>query len=180
MRIDPAPRWRYIEGVYNTATKAGTMKKTFLLPAVLLSLAAFSACTPTVAVRGNLLEPQALGDVQPGVDTQADVMRKLGSPTTKAPFDENVWYYLGQRTEKNGILDPKITEERIVRLTFNQKGILDHAEDVSGHREDIPYSREKTQTSGNDITVLQQLLGNMGRFNKADEGGSGGIGSPGR
>ena len=31
---------------------------------------------------------------------------------------------------------------------------------------DVPHVRRKTPTSGNDITVMEQLIGNVGRFNK--------------
>jgi hypothetical protein len=40
----------------------------------------------------------------------------------------------------------------------------------SSGREDVPYVREKTPTSGQEMTVLQQFVGNLGRFNKQGEG----------
>lgn len=149
------------------------MKKIVPFVFVPLACAALFGCTPTFDVRGNLLDKQTIAEVQVGVDTQSDVLRKLGSPTTKAPFDDNIWYYMGQRTEKKGILDPKILEERVIRTTFNAEGVLASIEDVSNKRENIPYISDKTPTSGNEMTVMQQLLGNVGRFNKKD--GDGGV-----
>ncbi len=128
-----------------------------------------SACTPTYEVRGNIIQEHQFTSVQAGVDTQSDVMRKLGSPTTRAPFDENVWYYLGQETEKRGILDPEVKNERIVAVRFNAEGIVETIEDIDSNRVDIPYARRKTPTSGSELTVMQQLLGNVGRFNKEED-----------
>lgn len=136
-----------------------------LLGAALIGLA---ACTPTKSVRGNLLQDYQISSVQAGVDTQSEVMRKLGSPTTTAPFDNKVWYYLGQETEKRGILDPEVKNERIVAVFFDENGVVTKLENVDPRRNDVPYVREKTPTSGQEMTFMQQLLGNMGRFNKAE------------
>lgn len=123
-----------------------------------------SACTPTHNVRGNLIEDYQLEDIQAGVDGRSDILRKLGSPTTRAPFDDDVWYYLGQETEKRGVFDPEVKNERVVVVFFNDDGIVEKIEDVDTNRMNIPVARDKTQTSGNEITVMQQLLGNIGRF----------------
>ncbi|HEY8192233.1 MAG TPA: outer membrane protein assembly factor BamE, partial [Alphaproteobacteria bacterium] len=75
-----------------------------------------------------------------------------------------------QTTEKKGILDPKVTEERIVMVDFDAAtGMVKTIKDVGGNREDIPYERRKTPASGNEITVLQQFFGNLGKFNAASE-----------
>ena len=103
--------------------------------------------------------------LQPGTSTKSDVLRAMGSPTTQDPFDDNKWYYIGQVTEKRGVLDPKVVDERIVLVHFDEDGLLDTIRDVGGNREDIPFERSKTPTSGNEITVLQQFFGNLGRFN---------------
>ncbi|MBU0800186.1 MAG: outer membrane protein assembly factor BamE [Alphaproteobacteria bacterium] len=125
-----------------------------------------AACAPTQAVRGNMVEDHVLATVQPGVDNAADVMRKMGSPTARDPFDPAVWYYIGQKTEKRGILDPKVAEERVLIARFSPEGTLESLTEREGGRNEIPVSREKTPTSGNEITFMQQLLGNLGKFNK--------------
>lgn len=136
-----------------------------ILSLALLAVTALSGCAPTRDVRGNLLQDEQVAEVVKGQDTRSDVLRKLGSPTTKAPFDDNVWYYLGQETEKRGVLDPEVTDERVVVVFFDGEGIVQDVQDVDNARTEIPYIRRKTQTSGNEVTVLQQFFGNLGRFN---------------
>lgn len=145
------------------------MKTLRILACAALTAAMIGGCTPTHTVRGNMLEDYQIAEVVPGQDSHTDVLRKLGSPTTKAPFDENVWYYMGQETEKRGILDPEIKDERIVMVVFNDQGVVDRVEDVANERVDLPYVRRKTPTSGNEVTVLQQFFGNLGRFNTEGE-----------
>ena len=132
----------------------------------LTALLCLSACTPITANRGNMLDDYQMKEVQPGVDGRDEVVRKIGSPTTVAPFDDNTWYYMGQKTSKTGILDAKVTEERIVVVTFAQDGLVDKIVERKDGREDIPITQRKTPSSGNDFTFMQQMLGNLGKFNK--------------
>lgn len=155
------------------------MKKTSLFLTAAASLLVLTQCTPTINTRGNLLLDEQVADVKAGTDSVSDVLRKLGSPTTKAPFDDRVWYYLGQETEKSGILDPKINKERIVQVTFDDAGLVTKIEDIDPNRMDIPYVRDKTPTGGNEITAMQQFMGNLGRFNKTGGGRPGGTIDPG-
>ena len=141
------------------------MRKTTKVLLISATLTALGACTPVVAQRGNMLEDYQPQELQPGVSMKSDVLRVLGSPTTQATFDENTWYYLGQKKEKRGIMDAQVAEERVVVVKFKPDGVLDDFYDAEGDRMDIPYARTKTPTHGNELTFMQQLLGNMGRFN---------------
>lgn len=147
-----------------------SMKNIFSLLTLLLTGALMAACTPTMNTRGNIVEDFRMAEVTPGISTKSNVLKSLGSPTTMAPFDENVWYYIGQKMEKKGIFDPKVVEEKVVVVAFNEEGIVDTMEEIDANRMNIPKVRDKTKTGGNDITVLEQILGNVGKFNKADQG----------
>ena len=144
------------------------MKKTTAL-ALSAALITISACSPVRDTHGNFLKPHAINSVQTNIDTKTEIIQKLGSPTTIAPFDENVWYYLGQKTVKKGIFDAQVEEERVVQVRFNDEGFVTAVNEVDQDRINIPLSEEKTHTGGNDVTILQQLLGNRGKFNTPHE-----------
>ena len=127
------------------------------------------ACTPTEATRGNIVEDYRMAEIVPGVSTKTNVLQSLGSPSTQAPFDENVWYYIGQKTEQRGIFDPKVVDKKVVVVAFNPEGVVDTIEKINADQIDVPHVRRKTPTSGNEIGVMEQLLGNVGRFNKPKE-----------
>ncbi|MEM8833426.1 MAG: outer membrane protein assembly factor BamE [Pseudomonadota bacterium] len=136
----------------------------------LLSLSLFvMACTPTQSNRGNMVEDFRLSELTPGISTRNNVLRSLGSPTAKAPFDENTWYYLGQKMEQKGIFIPEVKEERIIVAAFDDEGILQRLEELERDRIDVPTVDRETPTGGNEITVVEQILGNVGRFNKVGE-----------
>jgi len=141
----------------------------FLLIASILLI---SACSPTVAQRGNMLEDYQVEDITAGESKRSDVLRALGSPTTKSTFDPTVWYYIGQETEKRGIFDPKVTKERVFLVAFDPEGTLEAVEEIDRERINIPYVRTKTPTHGNETTIVQEFLGNLGKFNPQQQAGS--------
>ncbi len=138
--------------------------RTIVFSALLALLA--TACTPMQATRGNIVEDYRMAEIIPGVSSRTNVLQSLGSPTTTAPFDDNIWYYIGQKTEKRGIFDPEVVEKKVVVVAFKDDGIVYTIQDVDAELIDVPHVRRKTPTSGNDITVMEQLIGNVGRFNK--------------
>ena len=131
-----------------------------------IGLLVFSGCSPTTANRGNLVEDFRLDEVLIGISSRSDVIRHIGSPTTQSPFDENIWYYMGQKTEKHSVFDPQVVEEKIVMVAFDNKGIVQKIEHIDNGRINVPLVERETPTSGNDFTVMQQIIGNIGRFNK--------------
>ncbi len=56
---------------------------------------------------------------------------------------------------------------RTIRLSCD--GVVDTIERIDAPGVDVPHVRRKTPTSGNEITVMEQLIGNVGRFNKQKE-----------
>jgi outer membrane protein assembly factor BamE (lipoprotein component of BamABCDE complex) len=145
------------------------MKNKTSILSVLIACGLIAACSPTQSTRGNIVEDFRMTEIIPGISTRNNVLKSLGSPTTTAPFDDNTWYYIGQKMEKKGIFDPKVVDEKVVMVTFNEEGIVNTLEEINSERLDIPKIRRKTKTGGNEITILEQVLGNVGRFNKPAE-----------
>ncbi len=143
-------------------SKLLTYSSVFLLSIASISI---SGCTPTHSVRGNYLKDYQITEVVAGTDTEYDVVKKLGSPTAKSTFDDKIWYYIGQETEKRGIFDATVTDEQVVVVTFDEKKTVQTIEIADADRIDLPYTKDSTPTSGNEITVMQQLVGNIGKFN---------------
>lgn len=137
-----------------------------LLCAVLFGLIAASACTPIVATRGNLLSEDKVAAIQPAVSSRADVEQQWGPPTTIAPFDSNVWYYIGETTAQKGIFEPEVTKRQMIRVTFGSDDKVEQvaAIDPKDGRE-IAFVDRKTSTAGKEFTAFQQFVGNLGKFN---------------
>ncbi len=138
-----------------------------LTVAAALSLS-MSACAPRVDARGNLPDPESVAQIKAGESTRNDVTALLGSPSTMSNFDGEAWYYISKRTETTAFFAPEVENQQILVVNFDILGKVAKLNTLGLKEGRIidPVSR-KTPTSGNEITLLQQLFGNLGRFNKS-------------
>ena len=128
------------------------------------------ACTPTVSTHGHSLSAGDLAQIQPGVTSREEVARLLGSPSTIGTFEKERWFYVSQRNEVVSFYQADVTQQDVVRIDFDGNGIVS---DVRAHGLELAQAIEpdpnKTLTLGNELTAVQQILGNIGRFNSTPE-----------
>lgn len=130
-----------------------------------------AACSPVLATRGNLIDDERFGLIAVGRSTVNDVANVFGSPTTVSTFDRRTWYYIGQRTQKVAFFDPEVIERRVVRVEFTDTGIVSRIEDLDlDDAQAVELVERETPTLGRRLTVMEQLLGNFGRFNTPRRG----------
>jgi outer membrane protein assembly factor BamE (lipoprotein component of BamABCDE complex) len=133
---------------------------------VFLALPALAACAPEISTHGYRLDQASLARLEPGRTTRDQALQLLGSPSSVATFDDHVWYYVTQRTERRSFYQENVVEQQVVAVTFDDLDrvrSIDH-KGLSDAREVEPVSRT-TPTSGNELSVLEQFIGNIGRFN---------------
>ena len=137
-------------------------------PAALIagvSLLALAACSPQVAKRGQVVDPQAASQLQAGRSTMAEVQKALGSPSMVGTFDKNVWYYLGQDVERVAFFAAEATDRKIVAVKFDDKGVVQQVAQLSlADGKQVELVARETPTAGNETTLMQDLFGNIGRF----------------
>lgn len=137
---------------------------TRLLLCCTLPFLLLAGCAPTIANRGNIVDADKLAEIKPGSSTREEVATKLGTPTQVSTFDEKIWYYFGQQTEQYSFLAPEVTERQTIAIAFNDEGVVTAINKLNPN--DVatidPVSR-RTPTYGHETTVLEQLVGNLGR-----------------
>jgi outer membrane protein assembly factor BamE (lipoprotein component of BamABCDE complex) len=129
-----------------------------------------AACTSSISTHGHRLDDAALAQIEPGQSAQGDVIQLLGSPSSLATFDDRTWYYVSQRTERHSFYHTTVVAQDVVAIEFDEQGTVSRIDrhDLNGAREIDLVDRE-TPTSGNEMSVLEQFLGNIGRFNPTDD-----------
>lgn len=135
----------------------------------LAALLTFSACSPIVATRGNLISDTKMKDLSEGTSTRADVVQHWGPPTAESSFDTNTWYYIGETTEQQGIFAPKVIKRRMIRVSFNPEDndtVVEIKDLDITTAQDIALVERKTPTAGKEFTAVQQFIGNIGKFNR--------------
>ena len=141
------------------------MLRTKLLIAAISAAALTAACAPTVGQNGFQAIDAKPADILAGTDTKQTVLTKLGTPSTTSTFEsDSIWYYMSQVTEKYTYNRPQVTQRTITEITFNDAGQVAAVRTLGledGQR--IAMNDRETPTRGRQLTILEQLLGNVAR-----------------
>ena len=128
---------------------------------------AVSACADRLDTRGNLLDPERVEEIKPGEQTREEVVEILGSPSSVTAFGSDTWYYIAKQTKTFAFFAPEVTERQILVVKFSKDGKVIEVDKVGLEQSrEINHVKRKTPTHGNKLTVLEQLIGNLGRFKK--------------
>src|SRR5690348_6645343 len=146
--------------------------------------AAIAGCAPSVEQRGNLPAPDKIAEIRSGSTTKDEVVKILGTPSSVGVFNDKSWYYISRRTSQTAFFDPDVVDQQVYIVNFDDQGVVkavDHKMLEDG-KEITPVARA-TPAPGRELSFLEQLIGNLGKFNGAGPssggGGGGGGGQPG-
>jgi len=129
------------------------------------ALMLLASCSPIVDQRGHSEEQADYSQIIPGQTRSEDVQALLGSPSATSAFGDKVWYYISEKKETVGMFAPEIVEQSVVAVHFNADDTVSditRTEQKDGKR--VEYVEKQTPTEGRKMTVMEQLLGNFGKF----------------
>ena len=137
--------------------------------ALALGLVAVVGCAK-MEYRGNLPDPEVLATIETGKATRDEVTQKIGSPSSIAVFDDETWFYISQQVEHKAFFEPKIKDRQVLIMTFSKEGVVNDIRRLGiDDSRTVQHVGRVTPTAGNELTFLDQLVGNFGRFNKGDK-----------
>ena len=134
--------------------------------------AALGACSPTVDIHGNIPKQELVEEIVAGTTTREQVSGMLGTPSAVATFDDDAWYYVGKRTSRVAFFEPEMLERHVLVIRFDADGAVRQVERLDkddGRAVDIVA--RTTPTRGRELTIMEQLIGNIGRFGGGGPGG---------
>jgi outer membrane protein assembly factor BamE (lipoprotein component of BamABCDE complex) len=109
--------------------------------------------------QGYVVDEQTLALVPVG-SSREQVLLSLGTPSTTATFDNEVFYYISQKRRRPvAFMKPKLIDQSILAVYFDKDGTvsqLAHYTQQDGKVFDM-ISRT-TPTGGKELTFLSQLL----------------------
>ncbi len=137
---------------------------------------ALAACQPTIDQRGNLPDQKRVATIEPGVTTKQEVSQILGTPSSVSTFSDRTWYYISRRTEQTAFFQPEVLDQQVVVVGFDEGGVVRDVQhlNLADSRPVDPSTRE-TPSAGKELGFVEQLLGNLGKFNSAGAALGGGI-----
>ncbi len=142
------------------------IRKTSLLATAVVLCLGTAACSPNVETRGHLKDPEWRSQITPSKTTQDELVALLGSPSARTSFGPDVWYYITTQKESVAFLKPEVAGQEVLVVDFNADGTVKSVETIGRDKaRDIYVSGRITPTEGHQMTFMEQLLGNVGRFN---------------
>lgn len=138
--------------------------KTTLSAAVACVLVALSGCsTREVLTQGYVVDEQALQLVPEG-SSRDQVLLALGSPSTTATFDNEVFYYISQkRVRPVAFMRPRLVDQRVLAVYFNEEDRVERIADYGlENGQVVDFITRTTPTGGRDATFLGQILTDTG------------------
>ncbi len=134
-----------------------------------VAIITISACTTIKETRGAELRETKTSQISAD-STKADIVSLLGSPSTTSTYGNDVWYYINTHKNRSLYGSDNITKQEVLAITFDENDVVQYVEvfDKNSARE-FAISRERTPTAGHELGVIEQILGNVGRFNTDGE-----------
>lgn len=152
------------------AQSAAPINRLLRASAVALVALAAASCSPTIENRGYVPDKEALDRVKPGSQTRTDVSDLLGTPSAVTPFSENTWIYIQSKTSTMAFFEPRVLEQNVVVVDFDDAGLVTDVRRYTLEDGKLidPVSRT-TPSPGKELSFLEQLVGNVGKFNTRSE-----------
>lgn len=136
--------------------------------AVISGLAALflGACASQVDYRGYIPRADDMKALRTGM-SRGEVEAILGSPSTTGSVfsSQDTFYYISSVVEHKAFFRPKVKDREVlaVRFTDNKASSFNHYGLEDGKV--INVSSRETPVRGKELSVLQDIFGNFGRFN---------------
>ena len=134
--------------------------------AVVTAMTTVIGCSPMHNSHGYIPDEELVAKLRPGVHDRDSVASLFGSPTSIAKFNGETWLYVKRESEQLAFFNEEVMEQDVLAIRFNKAGVVSEIKRyaMADGRILIPVER-KTPTRGKEMTVLEQLFGNLGRFN---------------
>nr|WP_244639242.1 outer membrane protein assembly factor BamE [Aureimonas endophytica] len=130
------------------------------MSAGLLALSIAGGCTTReVLNQGYIVDDQTIQLVPVG-SSREQVLTALGTPSTKATFDNEVFYYISQkRVRPVAFLNPHIVDQRVLAIYFGSDDTVKQIANYGMQNGKLfDFISRTTPTGGKDMSLLGQML----------------------
>ncbi|HEV2630317.1 MAG TPA: outer membrane protein assembly factor BamE [Pseudolabrys sp.] len=119
--------------------------------------------TRETLARGYVLPAGALEQIPIGA-SQEQVLIVLGTPSTVATINGDVFYYISQKSERSAAFMPyEVVDQRVVGVYFNKdKKVVRLANYGLKDGKIFDFVSGKTETGGNELNYLRGIFKNVG------------------
>ena len=127
--------------------------------AVALICAALGGCTGEQFQKGYILPPNALEQIPIGA-SQDQVLIVMGTPSTVATLNGEVFYYISQRSERKvAFMNQQVVDQRVIAIYFDKNRQVQRLANYGLQDGKIfDFISRTTPTSGQELSYLTPLF----------------------
>jgi outer membrane protein assembly factor BamE (lipoprotein component of BamABCDE complex) len=131
--------------------------------AMLIASVGVSGCTSMqigdTMYNGYVVDQQSLNLIPVG-SSREQVLLTMGTPSTTATFDSEVFYYISQKRERAvAFMKPRLVDQTVLAIYFDKDGVVARRANYTMQDGKVFDTISRTTpTGGRDLTFLQQLL----------------------
>ena len=134
-----------------------------------LVMSGLLACAPVIDNRGYVFDESLLPQLVVGTTSEADIITIMGSPSAVSTLNGGAYYYISSRFITEAYRAPRETERRVLAIFLDEdKKIRDLGFYTLEDGNIVTIVARTTETQGRELTFLQQIFGNLGRFESGD------------
>lgn len=133
--------------------------------------ASIFACAPVVDNRGYVFNESLLPQIQKGATDTDALMTIFGSPSTVSTLNGGAYYYISSKVVTESYRAPEEVERKVLAIYLDgQNTVRDFA--VYGLEDGIiiPIVARTTRAQGQELSFIEQIFTNLGRFGDAAPG----------
>ena len=127
--------------------------------AVALMCAVLGACTSEQFQKGYIMPPGALEQIPIGA-SQDQVLIVMGTPSTVATLNGEVFYYISQRSERKvAFMNQQVVDQRVIAIYFDKNRRVQRLANYGLQDGRIfDFISRTTPTSGQELSYLTPLF----------------------
>ena len=160
------------ERIFKTSAKAG-----FAVSALAAALA-LGGCntdalkTSETLTQGYVIDQQQIDQVPVG-SSREQVLLALGTPSTTATFDNEVFYYISQtRVRRVAFMNPRLVDQRVLAVYFGDDGRVTNIANYGKQDGKVfDFISRTTPTGGKDQNFLSQIINGASKLAPGIPGG---------
>jgi len=163
----------------NSAPASNGLRKALLsVGLVLAATSVLAGCSRDIEHRGYQVRAQDMDKLRIGMSKE-EVRGALGSPSTTATVQHqgDSFYYISSRIKTSAFLANEELDRQVLAVRFSQSNqVQSFGQYTLQDGKIIDMNSRETPSRGRELTVLQQMFGNLGTFTPNDAGAPKGAG----
>ena len=127
-----------------------------------------SACSPRQSKHGTIIDKEYFRILKDSTLTKPEVAEILGPPSIKGTFSDNTWYYISHVNREFAYFQVKKIDQIVIKIRFTKNQEIKYIQAFNKKNgKEIKINKNRTFTKATDSNILQELLGNVGKYNRA-------------